>query len=123
MDLSQKILHIIIKHQLIKSSGTVVVGVSGGADSVALLHVLYRLRHRLGIKLHVAHFNHRLRPGADKDEAFVKTLAVQMNLPITISRRRKMGDRHVSVPISEDQARQWRFKFLGRLLINLMLNV
>lgn len=55
----------------------VVVGVSGGADSVALLHIL----HRLGFPVTAAHLNHAIRNAeADADEAFVKTLCKQLGV-------------------------------------------
>ncbi len=112
MDLLKRVLDSIIKDGLIKTGDTVVVGVSGGPDSVTLLHVLYQLRHRLGINLHVAHFNHRLRPTADADEAFVKGLADRLGLPISVSYRK---GRSKSRFISEDKARQLRFQFFGQV--------
>ncbi|MBI3601555.1 MAG: tRNA lysidine(34) synthetase TilS [Candidatus Omnitrophica bacterium] len=101
-----------IKDQLTNIADTVVVGVSGGADSTALLHILYQLRHRLGVKLHVAHFNHGLRFQAGADEAFVKDLATRLNLPFSVGHRR---GRLKSCLISEDQARQWRFDFFFKV--------
>jgi len=112
MDLSKKVFHSIVKSSLIKASDTVIVGVSGGADSVTLLHVLYQLRMPLGIHLHVAHFNHRLRMGADKDEAFVKELALKLHLPFSAARRQGILKSKI---VSEDKARQMRFKFFQEL--------
>ena len=54
---------------------TVICAVSGGADSVCMLHVLLSLRNTLGITVEAAHFNHQLRgEESDRDEAFVRTL-------------------------------------------------
>ncbi|MBI2940360.1 MAG: tRNA lysidine(34) synthetase TilS [Chloroflexi bacterium] len=64
-----------------------VVGVSGGADSVALLHGLSSLRAEWGISLHVAHLNHRLRGAeSDADEAFVADIARSLGLAATVDR-------------------------------------
>jgi tRNA(Ile)-lysidine synthase len=54
-----------------------VVGVSGGADSVALLHAL----NRAGVRLVVGHFNHHLRAAATRDADFVETLCQKWQLP------------------------------------------
>ena len=60
----------------------VVVGVSGGPDSVCLLDLLFRLRNTWRLALHVAHLNHRLRgDDSDADEAFVASLAADLGLP------------------------------------------
>ncbi len=54
------------EQELIPAGSTVLCAVSGGADSMCLLHVLYGLRARLGFRLIAAHYNHRLR-GAESD--------------------------------------------------------
>ncbi len=64
MDFEQRIFQFIGKNKLIGPRGLVVVGVSGGADSMALLLALASLRHDLGVQLHAAHFNHQFRPEA-----------------------------------------------------------
>ena len=112
MDLTKQILQIITKQKLTRTGDTVLVGVSGGADSVCLLHVLYQLRHPLGIKLHVAHFNHRLRPSADRDERFVRDLSAKLSLPIAVHRRKGVLKSKI---VSEDKARQWRFEFFAKV--------
>ena len=67
-------------------SGRWAVGVSGGADSVALLHLL--ARHRPDLSLHVIHLDHQTRGEASTGDAlFVQQLAADMNLPSTIARR------------------------------------
>jgi len=98
----------------------VVVGVSGGADSVALLHVLNSLSSRLKLKLHVAHLNHRLRgEEADEDAAFVEAEAASLDLPFTL------GTADVPAMIireklsTEEAARKARYRFLMETAGNL----
>jgi tRNA(Ile)-lysidine synthase len=62
----------------------VVVGVSGGSDSVGLLQVLRQFAPEYDLQLHVVHLNHMLRPEAADDAAFVRRLARRLNLPVTI---------------------------------------
>ena len=76
----------ILQHDMIRSGETVVIGFSGGADSLALLLALYELRHPLDCKLHVAHLNHQLRRDSASDEEFVRQIANRLRLPFTISR-------------------------------------
>lgn len=60
-------------HQMIPPGSTVLCAVSGGADSICLLHALYHLRDELGFTLIAAHYNHKLRGAeSDGDEAFVR---------------------------------------------------
>jgi len=70
---------------MIQEGDSVVVGLSGGADSVALLHVLSQLREELSIKeITAAHINHGLREAAADDEKFVQKLCDMCNIPLQI---------------------------------------
>lgn len=62
---------------------TILLAMSGGADSVALLRIFHELSQRPNwpLDLYVVHINHHLRPTADRDEAFVAELAQQLQLP------------------------------------------
>src|ERR1035437_6553444 len=63
----------------------VAVAVSGGADSVCLLHVLLELAPRWDLTLSVLHVNHNLRGDASRADAdFVRSLATGLNLPFTL---------------------------------------
>ena len=76
MSLLDTVRTTIAQHHLIEVGDTVVVGVSGGADSLALLDVLRELRGELRMILHIAHLNHMLRGAdAEADAAFVAGLA------------------------------------------------
>ncbi|MFQ5899429.1 MAG: tRNA lysidine(34) synthetase TilS [Candidatus Methylomirabilia bacterium] len=74
------------RYGMLAGGETVLVGVSGGADSVALLHILHSLSRRLSLTLHLVHVNHGLRPEADADQAFVEDLARRWGLPVSPER-------------------------------------
>jgi tRNA(Ile)-lysidine synthase len=65
---------------------TVLIAVSGGADSVALLHLLLALSAELSLSLHVLHVDHGLRPDSDRDAAFVRQLAARLGVPAEVAR-------------------------------------
>jgi tRNA(Ile)-lysidine synthase len=81
--ISDKVKNTIIKYALIDKNDKVVIGVSGGPDSVALLYLLNNLRKELKISLHIAHLDHMLRKDSYKDREFVQGLAGRLKLPIT----------------------------------------
>ena len=107
MIFEQRISQFISKNRLIAPRGLVLIGVSGGADSMALLTAMNGLRHTLGISLHAAHFNHKLRPESGRDELFVLKHCRQLNVPVTVGQRPGAKIKH----LSEDDARQMRFEF------------
>lgn len=81
--LQQKVLNTITANRLTDPGDKVVVGVSGGPDSVCLLHILNTLSEHLGIQLHAIHINHMLRPKeAPIDEAYTDTLCKCMGIPL-----------------------------------------
>ncbi|HTO14059.1 MAG TPA: tRNA lysidine(34) synthetase TilS [Candidatus Binatia bacterium] len=67
---------------------TVLVAVSGGADSVALLHLLHGLAPSWRLALHVLHVDHGLRPGSADDAAFVRGLGARLGVPVDVERVR-----------------------------------
>lgn len=72
------------QHQLLLPDSTLLVGVSGGADSLALLHILHTLRGALGVQLHVATLDHGLRGQAGADDArFVVETCEAWEIPVT----------------------------------------
>ncbi len=96
--------------QLLVPGDRVVCAISGGGDSVALLHCLLSLRQELEISVAAAHFNHCLRGAeSDEDEAFVRQLCSQWGVELTVGR----GDpRSLSGESPEEAARNLRYEFL-----------
>ncbi|MTI82134.1 MAG: tRNA lysidine(34) synthetase TilS [Firmicutes bacterium] len=85
MEIIKRVSNFITSHQMINNGEKVLVAVSGGADSVVLLHILYSLRQQLNISLHVAHLDHMFRGEESREDAnFVKLLCQSWQLPHTI---------------------------------------
>lgn len=72
MKLREKVLQTIQKYELIENGDNIVIGVSGGPDSMTLLNVLNELKEKLDIEIFVAHINHMIREEADEETEFVK---------------------------------------------------
>ena len=103
------------RYDLLASGGKVVVAVSGGPDSLCLLHGLRELRDEYGVQLHVAHLNHCLR-GLDsaEDSRFVWQIAADWGLPLTrssVNVKKLVKEQKGSV---EEMARQVRYRFLAQ---------
>ncbi len=114
--ISERVLLFIREQGLITGQPKLVVAVSGGPDSVCLLHILVKLREKLGLRLHVAHLDHQLRGDeSEADARYVADLARQLDIPATIERRdvRAYQARHRLSP--EEAAREVRYDFLGRV--------
>jgi len=83
-----KVHDAIRRYKLIVPGELVIVGVSGGPDSLALLHVLNLLRNELKFNLHVAHLDHSFRGKQAQEEAvWVKEVAESWGLPCSLARR------------------------------------
>ncbi|MDI6605644.1 MAG: tRNA lysidine(34) synthetase TilS [Candidatus Omnitrophota bacterium] len=74
------------KYGLLNKGDKIVVGVSGGPDSIALLYLLDKLKHEFKLKLYVAHLDHMLRQDSFRDAEFVKKTADKLRIPARISR-------------------------------------
>ena len=114
--LETRVLIFIREHDLLSGQGCLLVGVSGGQDSVCLLHVLAGLQKELKITLHVAHLNHQMR-GVDSeaDARYVSRLADHLGIPATVAScdvKAHQARRRLS---SEEAAREVRYDFLARV--------
>ena len=93
----------------------VLVGISGGSDSVALTLLLLDLaEHNQFSVVSLAHFNHQLRPSAARDEAFCREFAARLQLPIVVEQFDVQGYRASHGLSLEEAARRLRYDFLGR---------
>ena len=110
-DILRKVRRTLLEHRMTRPGDRIIVGVSGGPDSVCLLHLLHRLGKSLRIELVAAHFDHGLRPEQDPEETrFVEDLAASMDIPVETGRagmriREKAG-------CLEEESRRARYRFL-----------
>jgi tRNA(Ile)-lysidine synthase len=98
--------------RMVGSGQTLLLAVSGGADSVAMLHVLARLRASLPMQLIVAHLNHGMRPEAAEDALFVEAMARHMGLPCVCATVDVPAYRRQHRLSPEDAARRLRYAYL-----------
>ena len=81
MDVKQKVLDTIKKHNLLQNGTHIVLGLSGGPDSVCLFDVLCEIACEINLTIHPVHVNHKFRPGAaEEDQKYVEALCRQRGL-------------------------------------------
>ena len=100
---------------LANGNKTLVIGVSGGADSSTLLYSLNQLGKTCDIGLHVCHLNHDFRgEEADEDARFVESLARELGLPCTVEKRDPIAyQREQGISSFEQGAREMRYEFMS----------
>ena len=80
--LENEVLSTIKKYNMINDGDKVVIGVSGGPDSITLLNVLNKFKEKLNIKIYVAHINHKIRKEADEETEYVREFCKKMDVEI-----------------------------------------
>lgn len=110
----RKVLSVFKKADPAKSIRCVVAGISGGADSMAMLHVLHELRGSLGFKIIAAHLNHKLRgKESDDDARFVRKECRRLGVEIvtkSIEVQQLARERGISIEMAAREARYEFFK-------------
>ncbi len=85
--MTDKMLRALSEFSMLEYGDRVVVALSGGADSVALLHVLNSIKEKYNLTIYVCHLNHLIREGeADRDEQFVKSLCETLGIELFVKR-------------------------------------
>ena len=116
--MKDKILQTIKKYNLIEKGDSIVIGVSGGPDSICLLHILNELKQELNFKIYVAHINHMIRKEADEETEYVKEFCKNIGVEcfvkkinvVKIAKESKMG--------TEEAGRKIRYNFFEEVLKN-----
>ena len=104
------------RHGLLKKGDKILVGVSGGADSVALFHVLWSLRKKYSWSLAIVHINHSLRgPEAERDAEYVRKLAARFSVPYYLRQVDVPSFARVNKLSVEEAARDLRYQTLEAL--------
>lgn len=115
--LPNRVLGFIRKHALLHAGDRVGIAVSGGADSVALLRLVFQLRGELGIVLSAVHFNHHIRGEASNaDERFVRELAQISGLDCHVSSSDVPAEARSRRLSLETAARELRYEFFRSLI-------
>lgn len=99
------------KYRMLKSGESILVACSGGADSVALFHLLKNIAPQLKIRLNLLHFDHALRENSEKDSKFVESLAKNFGVPFYGGRRKSNQASSQKGLSPEEAARKWRYTF------------
>ena len=96
--LEQKILNFVTKYKLIEDGDKIVLGVSGGPDSICMLDILYKISKKINFEIVVCHINHGLRENAILDEEFVKEFCEERKIDFFV--------KHVNIAeIAKEQKR------------------
>ena len=98
-------------NSLLKENDTIVIATSGGPDSMCLLHLLCELKSSMGLKIIVAHVNHKLRKKSEEEAIFVKKVCEKNNLIFEYMEILKYNDDNL-----ENDARIKRYEFFDKLV-------
>jgi tRNA(Ile)-lysidine synthase len=112
--LTETVRSTIVRHRMVVPGGTVVAAVSGGPDSMAMLHVLKELSPQLGICLAVAHLDHGFRPEAAEESRFVAAEAERLGLPFVSEEAGLKESLKENPENKQAAARNARYSFLER---------
>ena len=107
------ILNNLLDKDYINHNETIIIAVSGGKDSMALLYAMTRINPLLKIKIVAAHINHHLRENSSEDELFVRTFCKEQNIELIIDHINP--SQKLKSMSNEEWARDFRYKSLYRI--------
>ena len=114
--LENKVKETIAKYNLIQKGDSIIVGVSGGPDSMTLLTVLLKLKTAYDLKIYVAHINHMLRENAEIDEEYVKNFCEKNNIELFVKHANIQEKAQKEKRGLEETGRLVRYNFFEEVL-------
>ncbi len=111
----EKFLNTIKKEKLIEKGDVIVVGVSGGPDSITLLTCLNKYKSKLGCKIICAHINHLIREDSTEDEQFVENVCKKMAIPFYAKRVKVEELAKINKKGTEETGRKVRYDFFNEI--------
>lgn len=120
--LENKVLATISKYKMIENGDSIVVGVSGGPDSMTLLTTLLNMKEKFNLKIYVAHINHGLRENAKIDEQYVKQFCEKNNVECFIKNIKIKEIAEKEKRGIEETGRKVRYNFFEEVLIKTKSN-
>lgn len=114
--LKEEVLKTIKKYNLINNGDKIIIGVSGGPDSICLLNILNALKNKLNIEIAVAHINHMIRTEADEETEYVKKFCEKINVPCFIKKVNVLELAKQTKRGTEEAGRDERYKFFEEIL-------
>ncbi len=111
-----KVKNYIEKYRMIEAGDLVVAGVSGGADSVCLLHLLHRLSAEIPCRLTAVHVDHGVRPESARDAAFTERLCGELGIPFSLKKADMNGYAAAHGLTPEEAGRQIRYAAFEEVL-------
>ena len=114
--MKETMLQTIEKYHMIEPGDKLVLGVSGGPDSICMLNSLYDLKEELHIEICVAHINHGIRKEAEEDEAYVENYCKEKKIPFFCKREDVAKLAKKQKLSSEEAGRNVRYQFFTEVL-------
>ena len=109
--LKEEVLKTIETYNLIEMNDKIVIGVSGGPDSICLLHLLYSIKKELGFEIVVAHINHQIRKVADSETEYVKDFCKNLGIECFVKKENITELAKKQKKGTEEVGRQVRYDF------------
>lgn len=120
--MKQKVIDTIKKYDLIEAGDKIVLGVSGGPDSISMLHILNEIKTEYKFEIYVAHINHMIREEANDDEKYVKEFCEKNDIQFFVKRIDVKKEAYTKKIGTEEAGRNIRYQFFEEVLQNVNAN-
>ena len=114
--MKSKVIDTIKRYNLIQSGDKLVLGVSGGPDSISMLNILKEIKEEWQFQIYVAHINHMIRKEADDDETYVQQYCENNNIQFFVKRVNVQEIANIQKMGTEEAGRNIRYEFFEEVL-------